>query len=130
MIIKLTVKDNDYSNLMRGFVQNLGSRVSQLPSNIRELDGLRQFEIIKEINKIDKLLNPNITEKHTDEDKAFLKEKITEAFVIYVCVREDENTADYLTRNFKVDIVDSMEDKWENGEAWYWFQHSRTVLNQ
>ena len=133
MIIKMTVKDNDFGNLMSGFVLNLGIRISQLPLNIKELDGERQLEIIKELKMLDRLLNPNITEQHTDEEKKLLVKRITEVFSEYVnkpYVCGDEDTAAYLIRNFKVEIVNSMEDKWENGEMFYWFQHSRTVINQ
>lgn len=130
MIIRLTVEDNDFGNVMKNFLSNLDGRMTALPSNIRELGIDTQLEILNNINKINKLLNPNVTEKHTEEEKTFLKEKIIESFAKYVLTCKDEDTANYLIKNFSVDIIDSMEDKWENGEAWYWFQHSRVVLNQ
>ena len=133
MIIKLTVNDNDYGELMNGFVRNLDNRISKIPSNIEELDINEQLEIIKELNMIDRLINPNITENHTDDEKAILVKRIKQAFEEYInktYVCDNQDTANYLIKNFDVEIVNSMEDKWENGEVWYWFYHSRTYLCQ
>ena len=129
MIIRLTVNDNDFGYLMNNFVCCLGSRISQLPVNIKDLDVDAQMMIIEETDKVSKLLNPNSTEKHTEDEKALIKEKIIKAFERHVSL-EDKDTADYLIRNFKVEFLDSVEDKWENGEAFYWFLHSRAVINQ
>lgn len=130
MIIRLTVQDNDFGNLMNDFVKCLPDRITKIPSCIESMDGKTQFEIIKQINKVDKLLNPNVTEKHTEEEKVLLIEKTKEAFSDFIHYRVDESTEEYLNRNFSVEIVNSMEDKWENGEVWYWFQHSGVFLNQ
>lgn len=130
MIIRLTVEDNDFGILMDTFVKHLSSRITKLPSNIESLDGKKQFEICKEIKIIDRLLNPNVTENHTEEEKEILIKRIKEAFYEFVNYRTEDSTAEYLVKNFKVEIINSMEDKWENGEVWYWFQHSGVWLNQ
>lgn len=130
MIIRLTVNDNDFGYLMNTFVCCLGSRISQVPANIKNLDVDAQMMIIDEIDKVSELLNPNFAEKHTEDEKALIKEKIIKAFAGYVYAHEDKDTAGYLIREFKVEFLDSVEDKWENGEAFYWFQHSRAVINQ
>lgn len=130
MIIRLTVKDNDFGDLMDDFVKNLSGKITKLPSNIEFLDGRKQFEIIKEIRKIDKLLNPNVTENHTEEEKELLIKRIKETFIEFIHSRTDDSTAEYLIKKFEAKIINSMEDKWENGEVWYWFQHSGVFLNQ
>lgn len=130
MIIRMTLNDNDFGELMEMFVKGFPNRITALPKNIETLDGKEQFEIIKEIRKIDKLLNPNITENYTKEEKDLIIKKINESFKIFVENHCDLFSYEYLKDNFKVEIIDSMEDKWENGEVWYWFQHSGVFLNQ
>ena len=130
MIIRLTVEDNDYSDLMKNFVSNLSSRITRIPANIENMDSKRQLDIIMEIEDTGRLLNPNVTKKHTDEEKSFLIKRIKESFAEFAYSNVDDSTAEYLIEKFIVEIINSMEDTWENGEVWYWFQHSGVVLNQ
>jgi len=130
MIIRLTVNDNDFYYELKGFCKNLSSQIARLPKDIESMDVTKQLDIIRESRKIDKLLNPNVTENHTEEEKELLIRKTKDAFAMYVKNACKEDTADYLIEKFEVEILDTMEDKWENGEAFYWFQHSGVVLNQ
>lgn len=130
MIIRLTVEDNDFGDLMDNFMKKFPSVITRIPRNIDDVEPEKQIEIIEEISKIDKLLNPNVTEKYTEEEKTILIERIIKVFSEFVHNNIDESTASYLDKKFKVNIIDSMEDKWENGEVWYWFQHSGMFLNQ
>ena len=36
----------------------------------------------------------------------------------------DKNTDNYLKKGLNVKVLTRIEDKWENGEAIYWFQHA------
>lgn len=130
MIIRLTVEDNDFGDLMNIFLKKFPGVITKIPSNIENMETQNQLDTINEIEEIDKLLNPNITEKHTNEEKMILIRRIVQAFSEFVYNYTDEHTAEYLEKRFKVEIVDFMEDKWENGEVWYWFQHSGIFLNQ
>lgn len=130
MIIRLTVEDNDFGDLMNIFLKKFPSVITKIPSNIENMGTQNQLDTINEIEEIDKLLNPNITEKHTNEEKMILIKRIVKAFSEFVYNYTNEHTAEYLEKRFKVEIVDFMEDKWENGEVWYWFQHSGIFLNQ
>lgn len=130
MIIRLSLDDNDYGILMDSFVRSLPERITRIPENVEWLGSEKQSDIIKDIRKTDKLLNPNVTENHTEEEKDFLRKRITDAFVEFAYATSDAEIAKYLEKSFHVEIVESMEDKCENGEAWYWFQHSRAYLNQ
>ena len=131
MIIRLTVEDNDFYNELYGFCKSLSFLISRLPRDLESMDRVKQLEIIKESRKVDRLLNPNVTEEHTEEEKALIVRKTKEAFAVYVkATCRDESDADYLIQNLKVEITDTMTDKWENGEAFYWYQHSGVVLNQ
>lgn len=130
MIIRLTVEDNDFGDLMNIFLKKFPGVITKIPSNIENMETQNQLDTINEIEEIDKLLNPNITEKHTNEEKMILIRRIVIAFSEFVYDYTDEHTAEYLEKRFKVETVDFMEDKWENGEVWYWFQHSGVFLNQ
>ena len=131
MIIRLTVDNNDFYNELYGFCNRLSLQIPRLPKDIASMEYTKQLEIIRESQKVDRLLNPNVTEKHTEEEKELLIRKTKEAFSIYVkATCRDESDVDYLIRNLKVEITDTMTDKWENGEAFYWFQHSGVVINQ
>lgn len=129
MIIKLTVKDNDFNNVMNEFVKRLPIIITSLPSGISNLETKEAIEIIKKINHIDRLLNHNLTDNYTKEDKEIIIEQIKKSFYEFVN-NGAKDYAKYLTDNFEVDIISYMEDKWENGEMWYWFQHSGSFLNQ
>lgn len=130
MIIRLTVEDNDFGCLMDKFVSNLSSSICKLPDGMETLDSKRQMEILRELNIVSRLINPNVTENHTKSEKQFLIRKIREVFTEFVYNSTDDSTAEYLINKFKVEIIKSMEDKWENGEVWYWFQHSGVYINQ
>ena len=130
MIIRLTVHDNDFGDLMDMFVRNLFSKMTNFPSNIEELDVENQLNFFREQKVVFRLLNPNATESHTEEEKTFLIKRVKESFKEFVEKHADSSTADYLSKGLEVEIVNSMEDKWENGEVWYWFQHSGEFLNQ
>lgn len=117
MVIKFTVRDNDYWRVMDSF-GNLFSSVL-----VRELPN-------EERDRVFKLLNPNLTKSYTEEDKTFLITEIKKMFKNFVESRVDAEASEYLTDNFEVEIITSVEDKWENDEMYYWFQHSDTVINQ
>ena len=120
MIIKMTVKDNDFGDILENFARNLNNRITKLPINIEEMEWFEQLECMK-----------LLTENHTEEEKELLIRKIKETFSTYVKdVCKDESDVDYLIGKFKVEIIESMTDKWENGEMVYWFQHSGLVINQ
>lgn len=117
MVIKFTVRDNDYWRVMDSFSNLFSSALA------RELPN-------EESDRVFKLLNPNLTKSYTEEDKTFLITEIKKMFKNFVESRVDAEASEYLTDNFEVEIITSVEDKWENDEMYYWFQHSDTVINQ
>lgn len=116
MIIKMTVNDNDFGKIMEEFGGNLSMNVLRYPDNIEMLDSGIQISVLKEISLIDRLLNPNVTEDHTEEEILFIKKRVKDSFALFIHKRVSEDTERYLLDNFQVDVVKSMEDKWENGE--------------
>lgn len=122
MIIRITVNDNDYRRIMEPFVKDLYQYTS----------GLKSALFTKgHFDKINRLLNPNINTKLQEEDKEFLTKAIKAAFKEYLEVRGVALThREYLLSNFEVKFLKSFTDKWENGEVFYWLQHSQVVVNQ
>jgi hypothetical protein len=51
-----------------------------------------------------------------------------EEFIVYCTENKDD--LPYLKQSLKVKIIESVEDKWENGEVVYWLQHSGAVVKQ
>ena len=128
MIIKMTVDDNDFSEILEKFGRNLSMNVLKCPDNIEELDSSIQISILKEIRLIDRLFNPNVTEDHTEEEIQLIKKRVKDTFTLFIHKRVSEDTERYLLDNFQVDVVKSMEDKWENGEI-FWSMYLPVMKN-
>ena len=122
MIIQMTFNDNDFTDILFRFSKNM---------YINLTDGINMDASKEEIRTYIELLNPNIGKKLTDEEKKKIKkrcEKMIEEFII--CCTENRDDLPYLKQALKVKIIDSVEDKWENGEVVYWLQHSGAVVKQ
>lgn len=132
MIIRMTVNDNDFGEILENFAKNLSSRITKIPRNIENMEPDEQLARLRELKQLDRLLNPNVTANHTEEEKALICDKVREAFDEYVSSikRLDAYTILYLSERFSAEIITSMEDKWENGEVVYWFQHSGKWISQ
>lgn len=128
MIIRLTVKDNDFYNVMNAFIKRFPLIITSIPNDL----GLEEsLKLIERMNHIDRLLNPNTTETLDESDKQLIIEQIKIAFFEFVNKNVySKDYVEYLKNNFEVEILNFMEDKWENGEVWYWFQNSGSFLNQ
>lgn len=132
MIIRMTVNDNDFGNfmVMDDFVKNLTLYTFKVPEDIEQYDSETQIALIREVMHVDKLLNPNVTEEWTKEDRVLIEKRVKDAFSLFLKGKVKEDTRNYLANNFQVRVVDYVEDKWENGEMYYWFQHSGMYICQ
>lgn len=83
----------------------------------------------KRSNEIRSLFNPNNDIVLTKEVKESIKKIVKEGFNTFVMKNNPKN-AEYLKKNVQIDVLSRMEDKWENGEVFYWFQHSDKFLCQ
>lgn len=132
MILRLTVEDNDYTEEIEKFATNdlfykllLGdiSREDMSPTETR--NAIAQYE---EMNRI---LNPNITEELTDEDKVLLRAAVFMEWCKFVdTLPKDERIKEYLKNDFKVDASFEFIDQWENGEVVYYFTKSQQWVTQ
>lgn len=130
MIIRMTVNDNDFGDLMDDFVKDLTLYTFKAPEDIEQYDSETQIALMREVMHVDKLLNSNITEEWTKDDRVLIVKRVKDAFSLFLKVKAEENTRNYLASHFQVRVVDYVEDKWENGEMYYWFQHSGMYICQ
>lgn len=134
MIIKMTVHDNDHTQLIERFADKLYNRIyfSPVPRRAsKEASIEEQLELIHTEREIQKLLNPNITERLTVEDKTLLKAAVFLNWCDFVdsCSKKD-STKEYLKKNFRVSISYTFKDRWENSEAVYYFTTGQKWLSQ
>lgn len=125
MIIRITVNDNDFYFTMMGFMHSMWNfRENKKLAVSEQIDAHnRHFDIID-------LINPNNSKKLTEEDKNSIITYLKEQFVKYANSNIEEDAREYLIKSLEIKILKTFTDKWENGEAFYWFQHSNKVINQ
>ena len=127
MIIGLSVNDNDFTQQIEPYVKNFVCYIRELMPE-QDLGENPTFEEVynwrqrdKEINR---LMNPNSSVVLTDKDKRVIVSQIKRTFGVYCDNHFDKDTANYLKKGLNVKVLTRIEDKWENGEAIYWFQHA------
>lgn len=127
MIIRLSVNDNDFTQQIESYVKNFVCYIRELMPE-QDLGENPTFEEVynwrqrdKEINR---LMNPNSSVVLTDKDKRVIVSQIKRTFEVYCDNHFDKDTANYLKKGLNVKVLTRIEDKWENGEAIYWFQHA------
>ena len=125
MIIRLSVGDNDFQKVLEKYLSRFFLNIEKTREVTVE-NALSEWNIHKKINT---MLNPNNDYVLTSDDKVFLAKQIKDSFGFW-CKKHYPKEEEYLSKNLKIQILDNMTDKWENGEACYWFQHSGVVLTQ
>ena len=126
MILRITVKDNDFTQELEQFASDLElfeytrSMASNMTSN--EL-----YEYIKNLERFRKLFYN--TEKYTPELAAELCERVKTHWELWVnnCMKDHpwwsaedaKRIREYLIRDFRVKFQKSLTPKWENGEVVY-----------
>ena len=126
MIIRLSVEDNDFQELLEKYASKLFLNITEDGEELTVDNAMHKYDIMDKTNKI---LNPNCHHKLTKEDEIFLEEQIRKSFA-YFCEKRKPSSKDYLVSKLTIKFLKSMTDKWENGEACYWFQHSGAVATQ
>ncbi len=130
MIIRLSVNDNDFSGYLTQYMQKFSLYMRELTVEFdyeSEPEKLRDF--MKRDRYIRKVLNPNNIEPLSGEDIDFIIQQVHFTFGVFCDKRFDLDVADYLKKQLSVSILSSIEDRWENGEAFYWFLHANNFIN-
>ena len=129
MIIKATFHDNDYKNVLEGFFsKGLYLMLCYVKEGLT--DSVEDTTLyVRYSTTIDKycemIQNEKIFDKKTQQD---LINMIGDAFNKYIDEMYSEQ-AKYLKENLEIEILDSISDKWENGEVLYFFpMHNKYVI--
>lgn len=138
MIIRLTLGDNDHTDKLERFANNLFNKLFWDSRLKMDYDKLKEqysrdaiLDMFREERKIQDILNPNITESLTTEQKGVLKSATILCWNSFVDSLDIEiSTKEYLKKNFKVSFSFSFKDKWENGEVVYYFTTAQKWLSQ
>ena len=131
MIFRITVNDNDFTSILECFADDLFDRIYYAKDD-PEMNSTEWYEkIYKPKQEIQKLMNPNITSKLTDEDKVALRATVLLEWCDYIdSLSVLDDTKDYLKNNFKVSVSFDFTDKWENGEVVYYFTTNQKWISQ
>ena len=127
MIIKITVHDNDYYCKIMHFMERMWSTWCDEDTPVDE-----KIEAILKADEIREYINPNSHTKLTPEIKEKIINYLKDNFVKYLESKDNifEDTKQYLIKHLEITIQDTFKDRWENGEAFYWLQHSNVIINQ
>lgn len=136
MIFRITVNDNDFTEVLEKFANNLFDRVYWVKDKPEEMSSTEWYEkLYKPKQEIQKLMNPNITSSLTKEDKVLLRAAVFLEWCDYIdsLPTDDEmdaETKEYLKKNFVVSVSFLFTDKWENGEVVYYFTTNQKWISQ
>lgn len=132
MIFRMTVEDNDYTELVETFADNLFDKLYWFGENPDEMNLYTGYSTRYTAQEdLQRILNPNITTHLTREDEIILRGAIIVKWAEYVDkLHKNEHTDKYLRDNFQVTVGYTFEDKWENGEVVYYFTTNNSILTQ
>ena len=133
MIIRMTVQDNDFTKLLEKFADNLFERL-YIESQIR-LNEDYSPEILHTLIETEESIRKTIWAESmndiTDEQKTLLKAKLLLAWCKYIdLIEKEDRIKEYLKRDFDCSFSFQFEDKWENGEAVYYFTFAKKWVTQ
>lgn len=126
MIIRVTVNDNDYYYILLHFMESMWDFKKKSSEDV-------QVEVERRLKheKILQLISPNNTKKLTPREEGLIIDYLREKFEDYIDSRvKNSRTRELLKRDIKIGIQRTFIDEWENGEAFYWLQHSQKIVNQ
>lgn len=133
MIIRMTVEDNDFTEMLEDFATDLRKLFFQETKSSYEND--YNPEILRQLIEAEETIRQTLwaesVKEVTDEGKTLLKARLHIMWGRYVDSGEQEDgVKDYLKRDFKVDLSFNFEDKWENGEVVYYFTTADKWISQ
>ena len=118
MILRITFNDNDYTELLRLFIQN--GRLSY--SGLREFVRMRHPKELIDYDKCYNQRNFMIIENTRKQDFIHY---VKEAIIDYIMRQGyDLDTIKYLENELEVTITNQYRNKWENGEVIYFMLHN------
>ena len=130
MILRITFNDNDFTQIIEKFLEThicFGIRYileKYIPDNSKE--AVAKFcEISKKIDKyVSKLAS---YEKFNPTEEEDFINILKESLLDYIKDHYPDDY-EYLCKELKIKLLNSMTDKWENGEAVYYFTQCDTKV--
>lgn len=119
MIIRITINDNDFTERLANISGNLVGKTLRYFEQKNDYKGWREFFNI---------INPNVTEKPTKEQKEFVIDAVSKTLKDIVKIIERPDAVKYIENNLKVSVVEIYRDRWENGEVLYYFTRPNIIL--
>lgn len=130
MIIRLTVNDNDFTQEIEKFADDLFMKMLEIDC-AEDASLTEKLNAHKRWEEVFRLLNPNITTQLSKEDKIFLKAVLVLKWHKFVdTLPKSDHTKKYLKDNFNVRVSFQFKDQWENGEVLYYFTTAQKWLTQ
>lgn len=134
MIIKYTFKNNDYTQIIEKHLEEYGPFLITLHKTIDD-----SIDFKNNVMRYDEMA---VTNPEKKELKQKLIRTIKQAFKKYINsirpnskwqtdglnAEELNNSKQYIIENIKIDIVNSISDKWQNGEVVYYFTSNQKYL--
>lgn len=119
MIVKMTVGDNDFTDILESFASCL--YVTETGPRTDE----NLMQLIEDFNNFTRLWNEvnNGSGGLTKDDTKTFLDICKRKFSHYVCNRfdDEEETRAYLLKNFRASMQKSLTPRWQNGEVVYVF---------
>ena len=133
MIIRMTVEDNDFTEMLEDFADNLFERLYIESSLV--LNEFYDPEMLHRLIEIEETIRKTMWAESmddiTDEAKTLLKAKLVIIWCKYVdSTKKEDRIKEYLKRDFTCSFSFSFEDKWENGEVVYYFTTAKKWISQ
>ena len=133
MIVRMTVEDNDFTEMLENFANNLFERLYIESSLV--LNEFYTPEVLHELIETEEIIRKTMWAESmndvTDEAKTLLKAKLHIIWGKYVdSIEKEDRIKDYLKRDFNCSFGFTFEDKWENGEVVYYFTTAKKWISQ
>lgn len=142
MIIKYTLKDNDFTQVIEKYLEN-GNPFLAL--NFSSYDNFKDFlALIKQYDNYNDKYNEEkeITKEEYNKIKFQLHNILMINFAKYITdikpnnnwstdgfnAQELQEDKDYILKNIKISIIKSIPDQWENGEVVYYITSSNNYI--
>ena len=133
MIIRMTVDDNDFTELLENFADDLRKLLFDETKYTYQNDNNPEIlrQLIETEETIRQTLWADSIKDVTDEGKTLLKARLHIMWGKYVDSGEQEDRIkDYLKKDFDCSFSFKFEDKWENGEVVYYFTGADKWISQ
>lgn len=130
MIIKVTIKDNDFTQLIERYFDNDGKYsfvfLVRLLNSVQD-DTNKHMKMREVANKFNGYII-NGANKITYADKRTFERLLKQEIIEWLKeVHEDD---EYIIDNLKVTITSRLISKWENGEVVYFFPSQHKYITQ